>query len=159
MSVASDSSAPRPLNRFFGFWRSAYRLADWLAPIGDLLLRIWVAKAFWDSGLSKIQSFETTVQLFTYEYQVPLLPPNVAAAMAVGGELILPVLLVTGIFGRIAAAGLFILNCVAVISYPALEPAGLAMHLIWGLVLLTLVLRGPGILSIDHFVSKRFRLK
>ena len=158
MSAVPNFFNSRPLVRFLGFWQRAYRLADWLAPIGDLLLRGWVAKAFWDSGLTKIQSWDTTIQLFTYEYHVPLLPPEVAAAMAATGELCLPVLLVSGLLGRFAAAGLFVLNIVAVLSYPDLQEEGLAMHLIWGLVLLTLVLRGPGKLSIDHFLTKRLGL-
>ncbi len=66
---------------------------DWLAPIADLLVRLWVANAFWRSGLVKIQSWDSTISLFTYEYQVPLLPPEIAAYLGTFAELVFPVLL------------------------------------------------------------------
>ena len=55
---------------------------------------------------------DTTLYLFE-EYNVPLLPSDVAAYLATYAELILPVLLVIGLFTRPAALALFILNAVA----------------------------------------------
>jgi putative oxidoreductase len=127
-----------------------------LAPVGDLVIRLWVANVFWKSGLTKIQSFDTTLQLFNYEYSVPLLPPEVAAYLATFSELSFSVLLAIGLAGRFSAAALFILNAVAVISYPALEPHAIVQHQLWGLLLLVPLLHGPGKLSVDHFIAKRF---
>ncbi len=126
------------------------------SPLADLALRLWVANVFWKSGLTKIQSFETTVFLFTHEYHVPLLSPQVAATLGTFTELVFPVLLALGLAGRFSAAVLFIFNIVAVISYPDLNEFGLEQHQIWGLMLLVLVLHGPGKLSIDHWIARRW---
>ncbi len=136
--------------------RAAIAGLNFLAPVADLALRLWVANVFIKSGLTKIQSWESTVQLFTYEYHVPLLPPEVAAYMGAFTELTFPVLLVLGLAGRFAAFVLFVFNIIAVISYPALNPAGLEQHQIWGLMLLVTLLHGPGKLSLDHWIAKRF---
>jgi putative oxidoreductase len=127
-----------------------------LAPIGDLILRCWVAYAFWVSGLTKIQNWDSTLYLFNDEYSVPLLPPEVAAYLGTATELGFPVLLAFGLFGRIAALSLFLFNIVAVLSYPDLGAAGIEQHKVWGVMLLVCFLHGPGKLSIDHKIKKRF---
>ncbi|BCL76360.1 membrane protein [Jeongeupia sp. HS-3] len=121
-----------------------------LAPLFALAARLYVAKAFFLSGLTKIRDWDTTLLLFTEEYQVPFLTPPIAAVLATGGELALPVLLVLGLFGRFAAAGLFILNAVAVISYPGLAPIQLKDHLLWGVLLAYLLIHGCGAWSFDR---------
>jgi len=136
--------------------RQAIRVLNALAPLGDLVIRLWVANVFWKSGLTKIQSVETTLQLFRYEYSVPLLPPELAAYLSMFTELTFSVLLAVGLAGRLSAAALFFVNIVAVISYPALEEAGLNQHQLWGLLLLVPLLHGPGKLSLDHLISRRY---
>jgi len=126
------------------------------APVADLLLRLWIANVFWKSGLTKIANFDTTLYLFEYEYVVPIIPFEIAAYMGTFAELTLPILLAFGFAGRFAAGSLFLFNIVAVISYPTLNAAGIAQHQIWGLILLALTLRGPGRISIDYFIRKRF---
>lgn len=132
--------------------RRAHRGLDHLAPVADLAVRLWVAPVFFKAGLVKIQSWETTLLLFENEYHVPLLSPETAAYLGTGAELILPVLLALGLAGRFAAAALFIFNVVAVISYPALQGAGLEQHYVWGILLLVTVARGPGALSLDRLL-------
>lgn len=129
---------------------------EWAAPVADLLLRVWVAKVFFWSGLTKIKSMETTIMLFKYEYEVPFLSPEIAAYVGTYAELILPVLLVLGLAGRFAAVALFVFNIMAVVSYPGLNEVGREQHLVWGLMLLVPVVRGPGKLSIDHFIRRRY---
>ena len=136
--------------------RLAIRGLNALAPVGDLVIRLWVANVFWKSGLTKIESVETTLQLFRYEYSVPLLPPELAAYLSMFTELTFSVLLALGLAGRLSAAALFFVNLVAVISYPALEEAGLIQHQLWGLLLLVPLLHGPGKLSIDHLIARRY---
>ena len=126
------------------------------APVGDLLLRLWVSWVFFKSGLVKLQSMETTIMLFQYEYEVPLLSPVLAAYLGTFAELTLPVMLALGIAGRLGAAGLFAFNIIAVISYPTLNEAGRLDHVLWGIMLLVAVLRGPGKLSFDHLLRRRF---
>ncbi len=127
-----------------------------LAPFLDLGIRLWVANIFWKSGLTKIQSWDTTVALFTHEYQVPLLSPTMAAAMGTTVELVFPVLLVLGLAGRLSAGVLFVFNIIAVISYPDLNEIGVKDHVYWGILLLVPLLHGPGRLSIDHYLRKRW---
>jgi putative oxidoreductase len=126
------------------------------SPALDLLIRLWVANVFWKSGLTKIMSWDSTLALFTYEFQVPLLPPEVAAPLAAGIELTFPVLLALGLGARLSALALFLFNLMAVISYPGLSEVGLKDHTYWGLLLLVTLLHGPGKISIDHFIRKRF---
>jgi putative oxidoreductase len=128
---------------------------DFIKPVGDLILRCWVAYAFWVSGLTKIQSWDSTLYLFNEEYSVPLLPPELAAYLGTAAELGLPVLLAFGLLGRFAALALFLFNIVAVISYPDLGAAGIEQHKVWGVMLLVCFLHGPGKISIDRWLAHR----
>jgi putative oxidoreductase len=131
-----------------------YRSAELVAPLADLVVRLWVAMVFFKSGLSKIQSWDTTVLLFANEYHVPLLSPEVAAVLGTATELVAPVFLALGLGARGAAAILFIFNIVAVISYPELEAAGREQHYLWGILLLVTLAHGPGTLSLDRLLSR-----
>jgi putative oxidoreductase len=131
-------------------------ILTFLSPVGDLILRCWVAYAFWVSGLTKIQNWDSTLYLFNDEYSVPLLPPELAAYMGTAAELGLPVLLAFGLLGRFAASSLFLFNIVAVLSYPDLGTAGIEQHKVWGIMLLVCLLHGPGKISIDQWIRKRF---
>lgn len=125
-----------------------------LSPVGDLILRLWVAYAFWTAGLTKIQSWDSTLYLFDQEYSVPLLPSETAAYLGTSVELAFPVLLAFGLFGRLAAGVLFLFNIIAVASYPDLGAAGLEQHRVWGIMLLVCLLHGPGALSLDRLIHR-----
>lgn len=144
------------LTRFATLYDTAARGLTFLSPIADLALRLWVANVFFKSGLTKIASMDTTIMLFTHEYQVPLLSPEIAAYLGTFTELAFPVLLALGLGTRFAAIVVFAFNIIAVISYPALEAAGVEQHQVWGLMLLVTLLHGPGKLSLDHFLRRRF---
>lgn len=147
-----------PLLRFIRFYYSASHLPEYLAPVLDLGLRLFLANIFFKSGLTKLKTWDSTLYLFNDVYQVPLLDPEVAAWLATGAELVLPVLLVLGLFGRFAAAGLFILNVVAVISYYSeLSEAGLNQHLYWGMLLAVLLALSRGVWSVDAWLEKQLR--
>ncbi|MFZ5524291.1 MAG: DoxX family protein [Pseudomonadota bacterium] len=144
--------------RMARFYYAAARLPEYLAPVLDLGLRLFLANVFFKSGLTKIKTWDSTLYLFSDVYQVPLLDPEVAAWLATGAELGLSVLLVLGLFGRFAAAGLFILNAVAVISYySGLSEAGLNQHLYWGILLAVLLVASRGAWSADAWLEKRLR--
>lgn len=130
----------------------------WLAPLFDLALRLYVAEVFLRSGWLKIADWSSTLALFENEYQVPLLSPGFAAVLGTAGELGLPLLLALGLAGRFGAAGLFVVNLMAVLSYPDLSDLGRADHLLWGIMLLVTVFHGPGRLSLDHFLEQRCRV-
>ena len=116
-------------------------------------LRFAVATVFWNSAMAKLANWETTLSLFSEEYNVPLLPPELAAYLATSIELATPVLLVLGFLTRPTA--LVLLGMVAVIEifvYPLAWPT----HLQWAAMLLVLLCRGAGALSLDHLLWRRF---
>jgi putative oxidoreductase len=119
-----------------------------------LPLRLAIATVFWNSGMVKLANWDTTLALFTDEYQVPLVPPEAAAYMAATIELTTPVLLVLGLLTRFAS--LVLLGMTAVIEifvYPQAWPT----HVQWAAMLLVLLCRGPGEISIDHLLWRHFR--
>ncbi|MFZ6722752.1 DoxX family protein [Undibacterium sp. Ji49W] len=131
----------------------------WAGSVLCLALRIYVGWQFFKAGMVKVSDWSATLSLFQEEYMVPVIPPELAAWMGAGGELILPVLLVVGIFTRPAALALFAVNAMAVISYPALFmlecPAAINAHFYWGILLLVLVSFGAGKFSVDEWLAKR----
>lgn len=141
--------------------------ADWLGPTALLLLRVWVAIAFWRAGVVKIDDPMGTKFLFGAVYQVPLLSPDAAVFLGTWIELITPWLLGIGLAGRLTALFLFVYNIIAVISYPELWPHGFwaglfntasfADHKIWGLMLLVVIAWGPGRWSVDALVRHLWR--
>ena len=120
-----------------------------------LAIRLYIGWVFLKSGLLKIQSWESTLALFEYEYAVPLLSPHLAAVLGTTAELLLPPLLMIGLFTRPVALALAVFNAVAWISYPDLSPAGSKDHQIWLLGLTVVFLAGAGLFSTDHLVQRR----
>lgn len=126
-----------------------------LVPLLLLFCRLWVAWVFFNSGLTKISTWDSTLFLFEYEYQVPLLPWQLAAYMGTAAELILPVFLALGLLTRPMAAILFVFNIIAVVSYPVLWEQGFFDHQLWGLMILIVVVWGPGPLSLDKIIRNK----
>jgi len=146
------------LSRLARFYYRASHLPEFLAPLLDLALRLYVADVFFKSGLTKIKSWDSTLYLFSDVYQVPLLNTDVAAYLATAGELGLSALLVLGLFGRFAAAGLFILNAVAAYSYySGLSEAGLFQHFAWGSMLAVLLIFSRGKWAVDAWLEPRVK--
>ncbi|MBP6097512.1 MAG: DoxX family protein [Methyloversatilis sp.] len=147
------------ITRMYDLGAPLARLADQIRPLLLLALRLFIAWVFIKAGLTKIEDWDTTLFLFREEYAVPLLSPQVAAFMGTAGELLLPPLLAIGLAGRLAAAGLFVVNVMAVVSYPALWefecPAAFDAHVWWGVGLLVLTAFGPGALSADRLLGGR----
>jgi putative oxidoreductase len=127
-------------------------MKDHLQSLWLLLARLWIAKIFFLAGLTKIRDWEVTLLLFTEEYRVPLLPPALAAFMGTAGELILPILLLVGLGTRFAALGLFVVNVVAVISYPGLSGVALELHAYWAMLMAALLISGAGRYSLDNWL-------
>jgi putative oxidoreductase len=120
-----------------------------------LPLRFAVATVFWNSGTTKLASWDTTLQLFQDEYKLPLLPPEIAAYMAASVELTTPFLLVFGFLTRPAALVLLgMTTIIEVFVYPLAWPT----HIQWAAMLLVLLCRGPGKLSLDHVIWRRLGL-
>ena len=136
------------------------RLLDKLQPLAQLAARIYIADVFIKSGWLKFTSWEQTVDLFTTEYHVPVLPPEVAAVAGTFGELVFPILLLLGLFGRVGALGTFAVNAMAVISYSHVLlsegfEAAIGQHILWGVLTLGLTVFGTGLISVDTLLERR----
>jgi len=138
------------------------RIAGWLqgaAHVLDLGIRLYVAEVFFRSGLLKIGNWDGTLYLFSNEYHVPLLPPEVAAWFGTFGELAFPPLLALGLASRFAALSLTFVNIMAVVSYwhvLGANEAARMQHVFWGVLLLVTLCHGPGMLSLDHWIRRRW---
>lgn len=129
------------------------RLRQFPMSILALGLRVGVGMVFWKSAMTKLANWDITVQLFADEYRVPLLPPEVAAYLGTVNELISSVLLILGLGARLGAAAL--LGLTAVIQL-FVYPENWADHLFWAAALAFVLTRGPGRLSLDHLIARRF---
>ena len=140
-----------------------YHPANLLTGFQDLFalaIRLYVGWQFFKAGQLKINSWSNTLQQFQFDFQVPLLPPYLAAVLGTFGELFFPLLLWVGLTTRLASIGLQFVNVVAVISVLYLFPNGLSDpafgdHYLWGLMMLGLTFYGPGRLSIDFLLIRR----
>jgi putative oxidoreductase len=119
----------------------------------QLLFRLSIAAVFWNSGMTKLASWQTTIVLFRDEYRVPVLPPELAATLAASVELFCPVLLVLGLGARLATSPM--LGMTFVIE-TFVYPQDWIEHLGWASFLLFILTRGPGLLSLDHLIARRF---
>ena len=151
------------MNALLGFHRLTTRFDPCIADLGgsalSLVLRLYVGWQFFKAGMVKLQDWSGTLALFQDEYQVPVLPPHLAAVMGTFGELFFPALLFIGLFSRPAALGLFLMNAMAVISYPQLFqfecPAAINDHFYWGALILVLFAFGPGRVSLDAWLARK----
>jgi putative oxidoreductase len=134
-------------------------LTEWGGSLISLALRCYVGWQFIKAGMVKVGDWSATLALFHDEYKVPLLPPDLAAYLGAGGELVLPLLLFVGLFSRPAALALFFVNAMAVISYPQLFsfecPAAINDHFYWGAMLLVVTVFGPGRFSLDALIGSK----
>ena len=117
----------------------------------QLMFRIAIAVVFFRSGLTKIASWDSTVALFQEEYRVPLLPPETAAYMAAAFELSCSALLALGLASRLATLPL--LGMTLVIQ-TFVYPEHWSEHLTWLALLLFILTRGPGALSLDRLLAR-----
>jgi putative oxidoreductase len=152
-SITSPTAFTRLASRYC---RTA-SLVDRLQPLLLLGFRLYVARVFFMSGLTKIHDWSVTLALFTNEYHVPLLPPALAAVMGTATELGMPVLLALGLATRFGAFVLFFFNIIAVVSYAALPDIAIKDHILWGTMILVILFCGPGKISLDHWLETRLR--
>ena len=115
-------------------------------------LRLAVATVFWNSAQAHLANWQTTLYLFANEYHVPLLPSVLAAYVAVTIEVTTPPLLVLGLLTRAASAVLLGMTAVIeIFVYPQAWPT----HIQWAAMMLVLLCRGPGKLSLDWLVRRQ----
>ncbi|RYY77668.1 MAG: DoxX family protein [Comamonadaceae bacterium] len=136
-------------------------MADRLTRLvpNDLLAlvdRVAIAAIFFLSGRTKVEGFltltDSAYELFRTEYKLPLIPPEIAAHLAAYAEHLFPVLLVLGLFTRLSALALLGMTLtIQLFVYPDAWPT----HLSWAGLLLYLVGRGGGALSLDRLLRLR----
>ncbi len=151
--MTDAAGAIRPSSRLSEILARIRRALDavsytWLA----LPLRFAVATVFWNSAMAKLANWDTTLSLFSDEYQLPFIPPEIAAYLAASVEISTPVLMVLGLLTRPAA--FILLGMTAVIEifvYPLAWPT----HIQWAAMLLVLLCRGPGRFSLDYLIQRR----
>jgi putative oxidoreductase len=123
----------------------------------QLAMRFGVGLVFFQAGILKYNSFELAVKLFEDEYKVPVLAPALAARLAMFNELTFSTLLFLGLATRFATLPLLgMITVIQLFVYPTAWPD----HLLWGSILIFLLTRGPGALSLDyligHLIDRRF---
>ena len=135
-----------------------------------LLGRFSIAAIFWKSGQTKIEGIaidlvsgdfqvgwprlsDSALELFRSEYRLPLLPPELAAPLAAFGEHFFPLLILLGLATRFSSLALLVMTLtIQIFVYPDAYPT----HGVWATVLLVLIARGPGVISLDHWLAKRY---
>jgi putative oxidoreductase len=150
MKAAIDRRTPAPLQWFDAIRQQLHRFP---LSIVQLAMRIAVGAVFFNAGLLKYRSWEVTILLFRDEYKMPLLDPALAARMAMFNELTFSTLLFLGLATRLATLPL--LGMIAVIQ-TFVYPDAWKEHLLWASILVFLLTRGAGALSLDYLVARRF---
>ena len=119
-----------------------------------LLARLGIGVVFLRSGLLKLDGWDSgnTLALFQYEYQLPLIPPELAAPMAMAMELTMPILLFAGLATRFAALALLGMTLVIEIF---VYPMAFDTHAVWAVSLLFLMKFGAGRVSLDYLLERR----
>jgi putative oxidoreductase len=129
------------------------RIPYWLIALSA---RSFPAALFWQSGQTKVAGFSlkpSAIALFENEYQLPLIDPEIAAYVSAVAEHLFPVLLVIGLASRFSALALLVMTTVIeVFAYPGAWPT----HGVWATCFLIVIARGPGLLSLDHLIARRF---
>jgi putative oxidoreductase len=157
MATTFSGDAPRLADRLAGLMATLRDAAErWLAPPLLLAIRLWMAEIFFRSGVLKIQDITAATFLFTEVHPVPLLPPPVAAWLAIAVELVASALLAVGLAARLAALPILAMTFVIQFVVGANDPAFYAReHYYWMFLLGIVIAVGPGALSVDHWLVRR----
>jgi putative oxidoreductase len=122
-----------------------------------LAARIFPAAVFWQSGETKVAGWHlkpSAVALFQNEYQLPLIDPTIAAYVSALSEHFFPILLIIGLATRLSALALLCMTAVIeIFVYPGAWPT----HGVWATCFLVVIARGPGWLSLDHLIARKFQ--
>jgi putative oxidoreductase len=160
---STEASAPAALlQRINGLFAA---IPHWLIA---LVARFSIAMVFWKSGQTKVQGFQldpiagiyefglprfadSTILLFEEEYKLPILPAELAAFLATAAEHVFPLLIIVGLATRFSAFALLVMTAVIqIFVYPSAYPT----HGVWAAVLMFLMWRGAGLVSLDHLIGR-----
>jgi putative oxidoreductase len=148
MIMTADIRA-RPDLAFMAWPQAA--IPEWLIA---LVMRLGVAGVFFLSGRTKVDGAlhitDTTYVLFESEYRLPLVSPFIAAHLATYAEHLFSILLVLGLFTRVSAGAFLVMTLVIqIFVYPGAWPT----HLSWAALLIYLIARGGGAVSLDRLLK------
>ena len=146
-TITSNSSSTRQL-----FERLTGLLARSPLSAHQLLFRLAIASVFLPAGRLKLASWESTIAMFQDEYKVPVLAPVVAAVLATTFEIVCSSLLIAGLATRLATLPL-LAQIVTIQLF--VYPQAWHEHLVWGSILLFLLTRGAGTISLDYVIQRR----
>ena len=129
--------------------------------ISMLAFRLFAAYEFGEAGLAKWRGenwFADIRDAFPFPFD--LLPAGLSWNLAMGAELVVPVLLVLGLLTRLGALALMILTAVAWYAVHAgngynVCDNGYKMAFIYLLLLLPLLLQGAGKYSLDYLLFRK----
>jgi putative oxidoreductase len=124
-------------------------LENWASPVFLLTVRIWIGLVFLKSGLTKFSNVDQAINLFTYEYTVPLLPPAFAAILSMIVEIGCGAALIVGLLTRITALPLIGMTLVIQL-FVFQNPE----HFYWLFLLATLAIYGGGKISADCLATR-----
>lgn len=169
--LGSTRSAPAADGWLPGLMRQCTRLIERFPnTLLALVARFSIAAVFWKSGQTKVQGLaldivngefswgwprlsDSVVDLFREEYRLPLMAPEIAAMLAATAEHLFPVLILMGLATRLSALALLGMTMtIQLFVYPDAYPT----HGTWAAVLLYLMVHGPGKLSLDHWIARRY---
>jgi uncharacterized membrane protein YphA (DoxX/SURF4 family) len=132
-------------------YKKFLHILNWASPAMMLVIRLWIAHIFWASGTLKISNWSNTIWLFTNEHPVPGMPPLVAAIFGTTFELSCPVLLTLGLMSRLATLPLLVMTAVINFTYD-----NNIEHTYWAMLLGMILFYGPGKLSVDYWIGKKY---
>lgn len=129
----------------------------------SIILRAYLFIIFWKSVQTKITGWtifgqdlnvfnltQSTFTLFEYEYELPLLPYELAAYLGTFAEFFLSLAILFGLLTRFAALAL--LSLTLVIQFFVYPDAWVTVHVFWALACIGLIKLGGGVLSIDKLI-------
>ncbi len=153
------------MNAIFRVYDRAVKFVSGKIPESIILLVVRVALAgiFWRSGRLKVEEgsilkiSETTFFQFDDDpfNKLPLLSPEIAAHVTTYAEHIFPILLVIGLFTRPSALALAIMTLTIQFFIFTDAQTWWQTHIIWTALALMLILRGGGMLSLDHIFTRK----
>jgi putative oxidoreductase len=156
-----DSSAHRGTGWLpSGIARLEALIASVPASLPLLALRFAIAVPFFKSGLTKwdgvLQLSNGAIYLFTQEFklhvlgsEIPYPFPLTMATLSGIAEIVLPILLVLGLFTRFAALGILVMTAIIQLTVP---DGWANFHLPWAAMALALMTFGAGRIALDPLI-------
>ena len=130
-----------------------------------LTARFAIASVFWRSAQTKINGWDflgqswqffnlnsSTLMLFEYEYDLPIIAPELAAYLGTFVEFFVSIAIFLGFMTRISAV--VFLGLTATIQF-MVYPDAWPTHILWAAILLYIIKHGAGKVSLDNMIVGR----